>query len=100
MLTYPTEWGPTEWGPIPFLPEPDVLVRSMEAQWGDLAAYRGMATSASGDSGFTSCNMILGRAIAYKVLHFATFVRVVSCHATSCCVCVKLCFDGNCMRTT
>ena len=49
MLTYPPEWGPTEWGPIPFLPEPDVLVSSMERQWGDLAAYRGIATSASGD---------------------------------------------------
>ena len=49
MLTYPTEWGPTEWGPIPFLPEPDVLVSNMEGQWGDLAAYRGIATSASGN---------------------------------------------------
>ena len=48
MLTYPADWGPTEWGPIPFLPEPDVLVSSMERQWGDLAAYRGIATSASG----------------------------------------------------
>ena len=48
MLTYPADWGPTEWGPIPFLPESDVLVRSMERQWGDLAAYRGIATSASG----------------------------------------------------
>lgn len=48
MLTYPASWGPTEWGPIPFLPEPDVLVSSMERQWGDLAAYRGIATSASG----------------------------------------------------
>ncbi|KAL3147924.1 Magnesium chelatase, variant 2 [Trebouxia sp. C0010 RCD-2024] len=50
MLTYPPEWGPTEWGPIPFLPEPDVLVSSMERQWGDLAAYRGIATSASGSA--------------------------------------------------
>lgn len=48
MLTYPPEWGPTEWGPIPFLPEADVLVSSMERQWGDLASYRGIATSASG----------------------------------------------------
>ena len=48
MLTYPADWGPTDWGPIPFLPDPDVLVSSMERQWGDLAAYRGIATSASG----------------------------------------------------
>ena len=48
MLTYPPDWGPTEWGPIPFLPESDVLVSSMERQWGDLAAYRGIATSVAG----------------------------------------------------
>ncbi|KAL0032609.1 hypothetical protein WJX77_010520 [Trebouxia sp. C0004] len=50
MLTYPPHWGPTEWGPIPFLPEADVLVRSMERQWGDLATYRGIATSAAGNA--------------------------------------------------
>lgn len=48
MLTYPPDWGPTEWGPIPFLPQPDVLVSSMERQWGDLAAYKGIATTATG----------------------------------------------------
>ena len=48
MLTYPPDWGPTEWGPIPFLPQPDVLVSSMERQWGELAVYRGIATSATG----------------------------------------------------
>lgn len=48
MLTYPPDWGPTEWGPIPFLPEADVLVSSMERQWGELASYRGIATSAAG----------------------------------------------------
>ena len=55
MLTYPADWGPTEWGPIPFLPEPDILVSSMERQWGDLAAYRGIATSASGWSAPPPC---------------------------------------------
>lgn len=47
-LSYPAEWGPTEWGPIPFLPQPDVLVRNMERQWGDLDKYRGISTSAAG----------------------------------------------------
>ncbi|DBA83121.1 TPA: Magnesium chelatase [Trebouxia sp. C0005] len=50
MLTYPPDWGPSEWGPIPFLPEADVLVSSMERQWGDLAAYRGIATSVAGNA--------------------------------------------------
>lgn len=51
MLTYPDGWGPTEWGPIPFLPEPDILVRKMEGQWGDLSQYRsGLSTSTSGAS--------------------------------------------------
>ena len=35
-LTFPSAWGPTEWGPLPFLPPADILVRRMEAQWGDL----------------------------------------------------------------
>lgn len=48
MLTYPASWGPTEWGPIPFLPEPDVLVKNMERQWGELGKYKGIATSAAG----------------------------------------------------
>lgn len=63
MLTYPPEWGPTEWGPIPFLPEPDVLVSSMERQWGDLAAYRGIATSASGDLSCVDCRSIANGSI-------------------------------------
>ncbi|KAK9811539.1 hypothetical protein WJX72_005618 [[Myrmecia] bisecta] len=49
-LTYPSDWGPTEWGPIPFLPDPDVLVANMERQWGDLDRYRGINTSAKGNS--------------------------------------------------
>jgi hypothetical protein len=40
QLTFPPEWGPTEWGPIPFLPDNDVLVKRMEAQWGELRSYR------------------------------------------------------------
>lgn len=59
MLTYPPDWGPTEWGPIPFLPEADVLVSSMERQWGDLAAYRGIATSAAGKLLLTTHNLSL-----------------------------------------
>ena len=43
-LQFPKEWGPTEWGPMPFLPESDVLVRKMEAAWGNLEAYSGLAT--------------------------------------------------------
>ena len=51
MLRFPSEWGPTEWGPIPFLPEPDVLVRRMENQWGELGKFRaGLSTSAAGDA--------------------------------------------------
>ncbi|GAB4822001.1 hypothetical protein N2152v2_009047 [Parachlorella kessleri] len=50
MLTFPEGWGPTEWGPIPFLPDPKVLVQRMERQWGELGRYRGIATSAKGDS--------------------------------------------------
>ena len=51
MLTFPSEWGPTEWGPIPFLPESDILVQKMEAQWGDLAKYRaGLSMSSGGAS--------------------------------------------------
>ncbi|KAK9860391.1 hypothetical protein WJX84_004358 [Apatococcus fuscideae] len=49
-LTYPSDWGPTDWGPIPFLPEPDILVNNMENSWGDLDSYRGICTSASGES--------------------------------------------------
>ncbi len=48
MLTYPPEWGPTEWGPIPFLPPNNYLVQKMEAQWGDLSKYRGLATTGAG----------------------------------------------------
>ncbi|PSC71131.1 protoporphyrin IX magnesium chelatase [Micractinium conductrix] len=50
MLTYPAEWGPTEWGPIPFLPENDILVRKLEAQWGELGKCQGLNTSARGAS--------------------------------------------------
>ncbi|GBF96914.1 protoporphyrin IX magnesium chelatase [Raphidocelis subcapitata] len=46
MLSFPKEWGPTEWGPIPFLPDPDTLVRRMEAQWGPLDQYQGLSTTA------------------------------------------------------
>jgi magnesium chelatase subunit H len=44
-LAFPKSWGPTEWGPIPFLPEPDILVRKMEAAWGPLENYLGLATA-------------------------------------------------------
>ena len=44
-LAFPKEWGPTEWGPIPYLPEPDVLVKKMEAAWGPLENYIGLATA-------------------------------------------------------
>lgn len=51
MLSFPADWGPNEWGPVPFLPDPDVLVKRMERQWGDLGKYRsGLSTSASGDA--------------------------------------------------
>ncbi len=50
-LTYPAAWGPSEWGPISFLPSPDLLVRNMEAAWGDLDKYRGLGTSAKGERG-------------------------------------------------
>ncbi|KAL4859226.1 Acyl-coenzyme A oxidase [Chlorella vulgaris] len=50
MLTYPSGWGPSEWGPIPFLPDNDILVRRLEKQWGELGKYRGLSTSARGDS--------------------------------------------------
>jgi magnesium chelatase subunit H len=40
ILSFPPEWGPSEWGPIPFLPDSDVLVTSLERQWGDLDKYR------------------------------------------------------------
>lgn len=48
MLTFPATWGPTEWGPIPYLPDEDVLVKRMEAQWGNLSAYRGINSTARG----------------------------------------------------
>lgn len=35
-------------GPIPFLPGSDILVRRLEAQWGELGKYRGLSTSAAG----------------------------------------------------
>ena len=69
MLTYPPDWGPTEWGPIPFLPEADVLVSSMERQWGDLAAYRGIATSAAGKLLLTTQNLSL-LLITYYYEHY------------------------------
>ena len=47
-LRYPQGWGPSEWGPISFLPTHDLLVRNMEAAWGDLDKYRGLGTSAKG----------------------------------------------------
>ncbi|KAI8464745.1 MAG: CobN/magnesium chelatase [Monoraphidium minutum] len=47
MLSFPKDWGPTEWGPMPFLPDSDVLVRRMEAQWGPLDKYHGIATTGS-----------------------------------------------------
>ncbi len=34
--------------PVRFLPDPDVLVQRMEAQWGALRSYRGLMTSTSG----------------------------------------------------
>jgi magnesium chelatase subunit H len=46
-LTFPSRWGPTEWGPIPFLPEPDVLVARMEANWA-LGSPTNIAHSSSG----------------------------------------------------
>ena len=48
-LSFPAAWGPTEWGPIPFLPDPDVLVRRTERQWGPLDRYRGLQTSGAGE---------------------------------------------------
>lgn len=63
LLTYPDSWGPTEWGPIPFLPEPDVLVQRMERQWGELRAYRGINSTASGKllvSGLQAGNVFVG----------------------------------------
>ncbi|WIA37068.1 hypothetical protein OEZ86_014043 [Tetradesmus obliquus] len=48
MLTFPATWGPTEWGPMPYLPDDDVLVKRMEAQWGSLNAYRGINSTMSG----------------------------------------------------
>jgi magnesium chelatase subunit H len=47
LLSFPASWGPTEWGPIPFLPDADVLVRRMEAQWGPLDRYTGIGTTAT-----------------------------------------------------
>jgi magnesium chelatase subunit H len=43
-LEFPRDWGPTEWGPMPFLPNHDALVRNMEAAWGPLESYAGLAT--------------------------------------------------------
>ncbi|KAG1670953.1 hypothetical protein FOA52_011388 [Chlamydomonas sp. UWO 241] len=62
-LTYPETWGPTEWGPIPFLPDNDILVQRMEAQWGDLRGYRGIASTATGNllvSGVSAGNVFVG----------------------------------------
>jgi len=44
-LAFPSSWGPTEWGPIPFLPDPDILIRKMEAAWGPLDKYIGLSTA-------------------------------------------------------
>jgi magnesium chelatase subunit H len=63
QLTYPPEWGPTEWGPIPFLPDNDILVEKMEKQWGNLATYRGISSTASGSllvSGLQLGNVFIG----------------------------------------
>ena len=49
-LEFPPDTGPSDWGPIPYLPEPDVLVQNMEAQWGDLDSYRGLNSTATGKS--------------------------------------------------
>lgn len=49
-LTFPPDYGPSEWGPMPWLPDPDFLVQRMESQWGDLYRYRGISTSAAGQS--------------------------------------------------
>ena len=49
MLRFPAEWGPDEWGPIPLLPDPDILVKRMEKQWGKLENYRGIMTSGEGN---------------------------------------------------
>jgi magnesium chelatase subunit H len=62
-LTYPPEWGPSEWGPIPFLPDNDLLVQRMEAQWGPLYRYRGISTTAGGNllvSGVGLGNVLVG----------------------------------------
>jgi len=48
-LTFPKSWGPTEWGPVPFLPEPDVLVQRLEAQWGTLGNPRHISVSEEGN---------------------------------------------------
>jgi magnesium chelatase subunit H len=48
-LSFPEEWGPSEWGPMPFLPEPDVLVRRLEGQWGELRNYSGLSATATHD---------------------------------------------------
>lgn len=48
-LAFDDRWGPTEWGPIPFLPPTDMLVRNMEAAWGDLDKYRGLNSTSSGN---------------------------------------------------
>lgn len=48
-LAFDDKWGPTEWGPIPFLPPADMLVRNMEAAWGDLDKYRGLNSTSSGN---------------------------------------------------
>ena len=47
-LTFPPDSGPSDWGPLPYLPDPDVLVQRMEAQWGDLGSYRGLNSTATG----------------------------------------------------
>jgi magnesium chelatase subunit H len=46
-LSFPEDWGPSEWGPMPFLPEPDALVRRLEAQWGELRSYTGLSSTAA-----------------------------------------------------
>lgn len=63
-LSFPASWGPTEWGPIPFLPPNDILVRRMEANWGDLsrqtAATQAAGLPTSGDGTPVAAGVELG----------------------------------------
>jgi len=61
LLTYPVGWGPSEWGPISFLPQHDLLVANMERQWGDLDKYRGLSTSAKGETSSAQARGCVGK---------------------------------------